>query len=458
MKKEIERSRTYIKGLEEAIAMPQLLCDYLLEVLQDLDVSESFLKVMGLWRRFGSFLNGVVYVYNNRFVWEERQRLLNVDAFNQPLLMNDELFSVLKRLSKYTVIDFLSVLPLKADAKLRLHEAVMNEDFESFNNLIAETECDTTLLARLCAQCIDDSSIVFDMNSLEDLQCYYDTVELNLKDNEDNDSRVVVEGIRKMQPVISDLQENEDEDELWDRYSECLLEFLSSTIPICLYYYWDWYDDFVFQERRLLNIVLKHPDLKEMVNNIRESYDARNTVSENKLELHLLDTEQGQGQNVRKAENAIEDSIGDVEYASFSLAKDFFDVKNKDKESNKDEYYKISDIYRQDGWEKILQDLINWLANEGYISEDKAVKELFAYRMTGYCRPEHLNQIEWHGRNEKSHELIYLIKHLPIKADYKKMKTVFTGPDWVEKCDSSYAELADTDFKRKLNELYGKKS
>lgn len=456
MKKDIEKTRTYVKGLEEAIAMPQLMCDYLLEVLQDLELSESFLKAINLWRRFGSFINGLAYVYNNRFVWEERQRLLNVDAFNQSLLMNDEIFSVLKRLSKYTVIDFLSVLPLKADDKLKLLEAVMDEDFESFNNLIAEKECDTTLLARLCDQCIDDSSIVFDMDSLEDVQCYYDTAELNLKDNEDNDSQIVVEGVRKMQPVISDLQENEDEEELWEKYSECLLEFLSSTIPICLYYYWDWYDDFIFQERRLLNNILKHSDSKEMVNSIRECYDARNTVLENKLELHLLDADQGHGQNEGKAENTIEASVGDEEYESFCLAKDFFDVKNKDKESNKDEYYKISDIYRQEGWEEILQDLINWLAKEGYISEDKAVKELFAYRMTGYCRPEHLNQIEWHGRNEKSHELIYLIKHLPMKADYKKMKCIFTGPDWVAKCDSSYAELADADFKRKLNELYGK--
>lgn len=456
MKKEIEKTRTYIKGLEEAIAMPQIMCDYLLEVLQDLELSEDFLKAINLWRRFGSFINGIAYVYNNRFVWEERQRLLDVDVFNQPLLMNDEIFSVLKRLSKYTVIDFLSVLPLKADDKLKLLEAVMDEDFESFNSLIAEKECDTTLLARLCDQCIDDSLIVFDMDSLEDVQCYYDAAELNLKDNEDNESQIVVEGVRKMQPVISDLQENEDEDELWERYSECLLELLSSVIPIGLYYYWDWYNDFVFQERRLFDGLLKDPEIREMMKGIREHYEARNSLPENKLELPLLDAGQEQGQDTGKAKETEDATTVDEEQESFQLAKDFFDIKNKDKESNKGEYYKISDRYRQEGWEEILQDLINWLANEGYISEDKSVKELFAYRMTGYCRPEHLNQIEWHGRNEKSHELIYLIKHLPMKADYKKMKSIFTGPDWVAKCDSSYAELADADFKRKLNELYGK--
>ena len=457
MKKEIERSRTYFKGLEEAIAMPQMLCDYLLDVLQDLNLSESFLKVMGLWRRFGSFMNGVAYVYNNRFVWEERQRLLDVDAFNQPLLMNDEIFSVLKRLSKYTVMDFLSVLPLKADAKLSLLNAVLNEDFESFDNLILEKECDTTLLARLCAQCIDDTSIMFDLNNLEDVQRYYDSVEMDLSNNEDAEALIVVEGVRKMQPVISELQENEDEDELWERYSECLLEFLSSTIPIGLYYYWDWYNDFVFQERRLLDSLLKDPDIQEMVKGIRGHYEARNSLPENKLELPLLEAGQEQGQDEGKAEETEMASEVDEEQESFQLADDFFDIKNKDKEANKDEYYKISDRYRQEGWERIMQELIDWLAQEGYIDEDKAVKEQFAYRMTGYCRPKQLCQIEWHGRNEKSHELIYLIKHLPMRADYKKMKAIFTGPEWVKKSDSSYADLADADFKRKLDELYGKK-
>lgn len=457
MKKEIERSRTYIKGLEEAIAMPQMLCDYLLDVLQDLVLSESFLKVMGLWRRFGSFMNGVAYVYNNRFVWEERQRLLDVDAFNQPLLMNDEIFSVLKRLSKYTVVDFLSVLPLKADAKLTLLNAVLNEDFESFDNLIIEKECDTTLLARLCAQCIDDTSIMLDLNNLEDVQRYYDSIEMNLNNNEDAEAQIVVKGVRMMQPVISDLQENEDEDELWERYSDCFLEFLSSTIPISLYYYWDWYNDFVFQERRLLDGLLKDPDIQEMVKGIRGHYEARNLLPDNKLELPKLDAGQEQEQDEGTAEETEMASTVEEEQESFQLAKDFFDIKNKDKEANKDEYYKISDRYRQEGWERIMQELIDWLANEGYIDEDKEVKEQFAYRMTGYCRPKHLSQIEWHGRNEKSHELIYLIKHLPMRADYKKMKAIFTGPEWVEKSDSSYAELADADFKRKLDELYGKK-
>ena len=457
MKKEIERSRTYIKGLEEAIAMPQMLCDYLLDVLQDLNLSESFLKATGLWRRFGSFMNGVAYVYNNRFVWEERQRLLDVDAFNQPLLMNDEIFSVLKRLSKYTVVDFLSVLPLKADAKLTLLNAVLNEEFESFDNLIVEKECDTTLLARLCAQCIDDTSIMLDLNNLEDVQRYYDSIEMDLSNNEDADARIVVKGVRKMQPVLSDLQENEDEEELWEQYSECLLEFLMSTIPIGLYYYWDWYNDFVFQERRLLDKFLNDPDSLEMVKSIRERYDARNAVPENKLELPLLDAGQEQGPNIGRTEEVEVTSTVDEEQESFQLADDFFDIKNKDKEANKDEYYKISDRYRQEGWERIMQELIDWLAQEGYIDEDKAVKEQFAYRMTGYCRPKQLCQIEWHGRNEKSHELIYLIKHLPMRADYKKMKVIFTGPEWVEKSDSSYAELADADFKRKLDELYGKK-
>ena len=91
-----------------------------------------------------------------------------------------------------------------------------------------------------------------------------------------------------------------------------------------------------------------------------------------------------------------------------------------------------------------------------YIADDNDVKALFAYRLTGRCRPEgkDLPVIEWHGKNNKPYELIYIIKSFSDRGDYKKMRLFFQGPEWVKDRDSSYANSADSEFRRKMAEFY----
>ena len=76
--------------------------------------------------------------------------------------------------------------------------------------------------------------------------------------------------------------------------------------------------------------------------------------------------------------------------------------------------------------------------------------------MTGRCRPEEedLPVIEWHGKNNKPYELIYIIRSFSERGDYKKMKLFFQGPEWVADKDSSYADSADSEFRRFLAGLY----
>ena len=58
---------------------------------------------------------------------------------------------------------------------------------------------------------------------------------------------------------------------------------------------------------------------------------------------------------------------------------------------------------------ELFAEFINYVAEKGYIEDNPAVKNLFAYRLTGYYRPEgDLPPIVWNGRNGKSYELIYL--------------------------------------------------
>ena len=119
------------------------------------------------------------------------------------------------------------------------------------------------------------------------------------------------------------------------------------------------------------------------------------------------------------------------------------------------EYFYMDDTLKKKGVATFVA-FINWLADKGYIADDNEVKTLFAYRLTGRCRPEgkDLPVIEWHGKNNKPYELIYIVRNFSDRGDYKKMRLFFQGPEWVKDSDSSYVNSADSEFRRKMAELY----
>ena len=115
----------------------------------------------------------------------------------------------------------------------------------------------------------------------------------------------------------------------------------------------------------------------------------------------------------------------------------------------------MDDTLKEKGVETFAT-FIDWIADKGYIADDNDVKALFAYRLTGRCRPEgkDLPKIEWHGKNNKPYELIYIVRSLSERGDYKKMRLFFRGPEWVANKDSSYADSADSEFRRYMAGLY----
>ena len=62
----------------------------------------------------------------------------------------------------------------------------------------------------------------------------------------------------------------------------------------------------------------------------------------------------------------------------------------------------MDDAFKKKGVRTFVA-FINWLADKGYIEDDNEVKALFAYRLTGRCRPmgKELPAIEWRGKNNK---------------------------------------------------------
>ena len=187
-----------------------------------------------------------------------------------------------------------------------------------------------------------------------------------------------------------------------------------------LRYYWDWYDDFLLKERNLIEPILDNPLAEDLIDAIWEKY---------------------QNQHLHSSTEP------------FTLPDDYFDWQHKS--DSPKEYFYMDDAFKKKGVETFVA-FINWLADKGYIADDNDVKALFAYRLTGRCRPEgmELPVIEWHGKNNKPYELIYIVRNFSDRGDYRKMRLFFQCPEWVKDRDSSYANSADSEFKRQVSEFY----
>ena len=414
-KDEISKRRLYIEGLKQAIALPvpEEFGRDLEEIFQDDETEENIKETLRFWKEVeGPFSNAIVFVHNNRFLVEEKETILKGDE-ETPFMMPEELFNVLRTLLKTTVMEFLSVLQIPSSEKTRLLECVERDDKAGFASLLERTQCDTTALAKLCSNCMDCSSTGFELKD-DDLVYYLDYMASQLHEEDGADNGKMLEAIKQWQPS-ADVLADDDSDEALNRYFVDYRHFLETDFATRLHYYWDWYDDFTMKECGLIDPILDHPLAVDLVNRIWKDYEAA--------------------------------LIG----GPFSLPDDFFHSRCT---ADDTEHLHVKLSVEDEGAE-LFTEFINYVAEKGYIEDSPAVKSLFAYRLTGYYRPDgDLSPIVWNGKNGKSYELIYLIRYLCDRGDYKKMRRFFEGPEWVKEKDSSYAHSADTEFRRKMSEFY----
>ena len=412
---EISKKRLYIEGLKQAIALPlpEELSHNLEEIFQDDETEEDIKETMRFWIEVeGPFINAIVFIHNNRFLVEEKDAILNGDE-ETPFMMPDELFNILRTLLKTTVMEFLSVLQIPSSEKTQLLECVERDDKAGFSSILERAQCDTTALAKLCSHCMDCSSTGFEMKD-DDLAYYLDYMASHLHKEDGADNGKMLEAIKRWQPSAEVLADD-DSDETLNRYFADYRHFLETDFATNLHYYWDWYDDFTLKEHNLIEPILDHPMAVDLVNRIWKEYEAA------------------------------------LAGGSFSLPDDFFHSKCA---ADDTEHLHVK-LSVEDKGTELFTEFINYVAEKGYIENNPAVKSLFAYRLSGYYRPEgDLSPIVWNGKNSKSYELIYILRHLCDRADYKKMRRFFEGPEWVKEKDSSYAHSADTEFRIRMSEFY----
>ena len=418
-KDEIIKRRLYYEGLKQAIEMPlpEEANRDVDEILQDDETEESIKETMRLWKEVtGPFDNAIVFVHNNRFLVEEKENIVN-ESVEAVFMLPQEMFSVLRNLLRTTVMEFLSVLQIPSSEKAKLLECVVSDDEVGFVSMMERIPCDLTPLARLCSYCMDDSTTGAEMKG-DDFTYYLDYMASHLHVEDGADNGKMLEAIKRWQPS-AEVLDDDDSDEALDRYFSDYRNFLETDLATNLHYYWDWYDDFTLKERNLIDPILDHPLAKDLIDRIWEEY-----------------------QNPKPKPPK-----------PFMLSDDFFDWRYK--ADSPKEFFYMDDAFKKKGVETFVA-FINWLADKGYIEDDNEVKALFAYRLTGRCRPkgEELPVIEWHGKNGKPYELIYLVRFLSDRGDYRKMRRFFTGPEWVKDRDSSYANSADAEFRKQMSEFY----
>lgn len=366
------------------------------------------------------FTNALSFIINNRFIIEDKSFLIENDT-NDPPLTPLEIFDVLDYLIPSTVREFLGVLKIDSMAMEKLFGYWLDDDMDGFVALLQKENCDLTRISKLCRCCWDDAFSVSEIPHSE-APMMVETLTDVLKHSEGQYKQQLRGSANQMLQSMEEIEaaEKDGEDyDLEDSFKD-YRQFCVDCFRNQLFNYWNWEAELKQREIRIIEPVLEHPLAVKLVERFREEYV--------------------EAQNLQSS-------------APFILPDDFFHWHHKS--NNPREYFYMDDTFKRKGVETFTA-FINWLAEKDYIADDNDVKALFAYRLTGRCRPEgkDLPVIEWHGKNNKPYELIYIVRNFSDRGDYRKMRLFFQGPEWVKDRDSSYSNSADSEFKRQMAEFY----
>ena len=136
----------------------------------------------------------------------------------------------------------------------------------------------------------------------------------------------------------------------------------------------------------------------------------------------------------------------------FTLPDNFFN--GQPTSSNKAEYLGGLRFFSGTNVAKFVE-MINYIADRGFIENNYETKRLLAFRLTGRMRPEgELPKIQWFGGASKGADCLFLMKCSDSKKKYFQMRQFFDADFPAPEKTSSTVHSAGWDFMRKLNELF----
>ena len=389
---EAERLKLYYKGLNEAGSSKQIATAHpdLVSGYEESDDNAESLESDSFYLQILLPL-----YYKLAYVYNNRFIHEDISLYNpvpQRVLTAKEIYDALQVFAPYAVPEIIRTIGCSSATMTLLQHAFDAQDEDAFVRIIDTSDCDLLLTSCICEDVWP--KIVYHTDpSDEDIANSLDVV-ARLFMNEEHPIR---RSSKELCEATDSLFEDGDEESYmrkYDRYNQDLFDYMCE-------FYRDNYDRFKPKERKQIEPIILQGG-------------------------GYIDTE-------------------------FCLPNDYFSFHNEADDTK--EYFGLHPDVIKAGVEPFVQ-LVNYLAESGYIDSSAATKQHFAYRFSGRLRPEKLETIEWHGKNGNSYELIYLVRNLTERANYRKMRNFFVGPKWVKDRDSSYARGADYLLKAYLHQLY----
>ena len=389
---EAERLKLYYKGLNEAGSSIHIATAHpdLVSGYEESDDNAESLEAESF------YLHSMLPLYYKlAYVYNNRFIHEDISLYNpapKRVLTAKEIYDALQVFAPYAVPEIIRTIGSSSATMTLLRQAFDAQDEDAFVHIIDTSDCDLLLTSCICEDVWP--KIVYHTDpSDEDIANSLEVV-ASLFMNEEHPIR---RSSKELSEASDSLFEDGGEDTCmrkYEQYNQDLFDYMCE-------FYRDNYDRFKPKERKQIEPLILQGG-------------------------GYIDTE-------------------------FCLPDDYFSFQNEADDTK--EYFGLHPEVIKAGVEPFVQ-LVDYLAEAGYIDASAATKQLFAYRFSGHMRPEKVEPIEWHGKNGNSYELIYLVRNLTERANYRKMRTFFTGPKWVKDRDSSYARGADYHLKFYLHQLY----
>ena len=389
---EAERLKLYYKGLSVAGGSDHLAAAYP-DMVSDTEDPDSSPES----REVSEWYLHVLFPLYYKLAYVVNNRLIHEDLSYyapepQRVWTAEEIYTALQALDSYAIPELIRTIGCASSVLTQLQQAYDAQDMAAFIHIIDTSDCNLSLVSSICED-IWPKIVYHTDPSDEDITAGLDAVASILHDAPHPISRSSKEISEAVEPYLEGGDEETYLQKL-DRYNQDVFNYLCSC-------YTESYDRFKPKERKQI-------------------------------------------------EPLIMAGGGSIETA-FHLPDDYFSFRNESNESK--EFFGLHpDVIKAGA--KQFEEFVNIISQLGYIDASPVVKTLFAYRFSGRMRPAKVEPIEWHGKNDNSYELIYLVRNMTERANYRKMKDFFIGPKWVAKQDCGYSQGADYHLKETLHKLY----
>ena len=389
---EAERLKLYYKGLNEAGSGEQIATAHP-DLVSDHEESDDNAESL---EANSFYLHSMLPLYYKlAYVYNNRFIHEDISLYHsapQRVLTAKEIYDTLQVFASYAIPEIIRTIGCSSATMTLLQQAFDAQDEDAFVHIIDTSDCDLLLTSCICEDVWP--KIVYHTDpSDEDIANSLDVVASIFR----NEEHPIRHSSKELSEATDSLFEDGDEESYmrkYERYNHDLFDYMCE-------YYRDNYDRFKPKERKQIEPLILQGG-------------------------GYIDTE-------------------------FCLPDDYFSFQNEAGDTK--EFLGLHPEVVKEGVGSFMQ-LVNHLAEAGYIDASATSKQLFAYRFSGRLRPDKVTPIEWHGKNGNSYELIYLVRNLTERANYRKMRSFFVGPKWVKDRDSSYARGADYHLKAYLHQLY----